>query len=312
MRACVVFNPFACGERARRFRQFLADIGPRAELRPTTGPGTARAIARASVEAGHELVIAAGGDGTVYEVLNGIADVPGGFDHATLGVLPLGTANVLAHELGVPPNPGRAWECLQRAHPRQIDCGLAEFMDHDGAPAHAHFAVVAGAGLDARAVQLVDLRLKRCAGKLAYIAAALRAMVRFPDSVRCTLNGTPFQGRAVLVGNGPFYAGRIPIFSDAALDSGLFHVRGVKSISLGMLVRCLVAYATERWTLEGRLTADRLTDLRLDSEQTVPLQLDGEFAGWLPATLRILPQRLRVLSPANLQSSDQTVRPREG
>lgn len=300
MRACVVFNPFACGERAKRFRQLLAEIGPRAELRPTTGPGAARAIAEDAVKSGHELVIAAGGDGTVYEVLNGIADVPGGLDQTTLGVLPLGTANVLAHELGVPTNPERAWECLRRGRSREIDCGVAEFTDHLGAPSRAHFAVVAGAGLDARAVQRVDLRLKKRAGKLAYIAAALHALIRFPDLVRCTLDGVPFHGRAVLVGNGRFYAGRIPIFSDGALDSGVFHVRGVESISFGMLARCLVAYLTERWTLEGRLVADRVSELRLESERPVPLQLDGEFAGWLPATMRILPRQLRVLSPARI------------
>jgi diacylglycerol kinase (ATP) len=298
MRACVIFNPTACGERARRFKEALKGLAPPCELCPTTGPGAARDLARHAVERGHDVVIAAGGDGTVFEVLNGIADAPDGLARCALGVLPLGTANVLAHELRMPSSPVVAWEALMRGKFRQIDCGRAEFRDDGGRPQEAHFAVVAGAGLDARAVQLVDLRLKRRAGKLAYIAAALRAFIIFPDRVRCPLRGAAFEGRAILAGNGRFYAGDIPVFEDGALDSGRLHVRGVSSVTPGVLARCLVAYLTGRWTLGKRLRADAVEEIRLESEKPVPIHLDGEFAGWLPARFRILPRALRVLAPA--------------
>lgn len=296
-RPCIVFNPTARGDKARSFRQFLDALAGQATLKPTTGPGSARLLARQAVEEGHDLIVAAGGDGTAFEVLNGLADSPGGLQRAALGVLPLGTANVLAHELAVPADPERAWTLLQTGRIRAIDCGFAEFHDQDGHPRQAHFAIVAGAGLDARAVQLVDWSLKKRTGKLAYIAAAIQAFLHHPDRVRCTLAGQPFSGRVVLAGNGRLYAGELPVFGDGALDSGHLHVRGVQRVTPQLLLGCLRAYATRRWPLEGRLPADAVDELILDSDRPAPLQLDGEFAGWLPARLRILPGSLRVLVP---------------
>lgn len=297
MRACVIFNPTARGEKAREFARFLATIAPAADLRPTTGPGSARLLARDAADAGHDLVIAAGGDGTVFEVLNGLADSRNGFEHTALSVLPLGTANVFAHELGIPSHPAKAWEALQGGSLRRIDSGLAEFCDADGSPRFAHFVIVAGAGLDARAVQLVDWNLKRHTGKLAYITAACRALLTHPDRPRCRINGAEFAGRAVLVGNGRFYAGQLAVFPDGDLASGHLHVRGVPAVSVEMLLRCLGSYLTGRWSLEPQLPGASVPELHLTSDTPVPLQLDGEFVGWLPATLRILPAALQVLAP---------------
>lgn len=89
MRICVIFNPVARGEKARRFRRHLDEIGSQSSLKLTTGPGDARRLAAEAVGEGFEIVAAAGGDGTVNEVLNGIGDVPGGFERSRLGVLPL-------------------------------------------------------------------------------------------------------------------------------------------------------------------------------------------------------------------------------
>jgi len=297
MRACVIFNPAARGDQARRFRSVLESATAGAELRPTTGPGAARQLAREAVEQGFDRVVAAGGDGTVFEVLNGLTDAPDGLQRAALGVLPLGTANVLALELGMPRDPARAWRALVSAAEKTVDCGWAEYRDDAGRPQHAHFAIVAGAGLDARAVQLVDRATKQRFGKLAYVLAALRALRRHPDRVQCTLGGRSFDGRAVLAGNGRLYAGKIPVFGDNRLDSGRLHVRGVREVTAGTLARCLHAYLTGRWTLDRQLGAGSVSELSLTTDSTAPLELDGEFVGWLPARLRILPGALRVLVP---------------
>lgn len=297
MRACVIFNPSARGDRARQFARFLATIAPATDLLPTTGPGSARDLAREAADADRPLVVAAGGDGTVFEVLNGIADSRHGFERTALSVLPLGTANVFAHELGIPSDPARAWEALRHGSRRRIDCGFAEFHDADGAPLQARFVIVAGAGLDARAVQLVDWNLKRHTGKLAYITAACRALLSHPDHPRCRIDGREFTGRAVLVGNGRFYAGDLPIFPDGDLASGRLHVRGVRSVSPRILLGCLTSYLTGRWALDSQLAGASVDELHLTADAPVPLQLDGEFVGWLPATLRILPAALEVLAP---------------
>lgn len=300
MRACVIFNPAARGDKARRGRQFLETLGSQAVLRPTTGPGSARGLAREALASGECLLIAAGGDGTVYEVLNGMADVPGGFDRAALGVLPMGTANVFARELGMPTDLPRAWQALVHGKERIIDGCRARFRDAEGRELTAQFAIVAGAGLDARAVEQVDLRWKRRVGKLAYAAAALKAFLAFPDHVRSELGG-PFRGRVLLAGNGRRYAGDLEVFEDGSLESGMLHLRGVESVNPGFVVRCLVSFLTGRWMLTGRLRSAMATRVRWEGEGNVPLQLDGEWVGYLPAELEIQPRSVRVLGPGEAE-----------
>jgi len=163
----VIFNPTARGEKARRFRRHLDEIGAECALKQTTFAGGARPLAAEAIHEGFELVVAAGGDGTLNEVLNGIGDVPGGFERICLGVLPLGTVNVFAKELGLPSDLHRAWRTLRQGREDQIDlpqvtCAM------NGVNEHRYFAQLAGAGLDARAIELVDWQLKKKLGPLAY------------------------------------------------------------------------------------------------------------------------------------------------
>ena len=102
MRVCVIFNPVAKGDKARHFRAHLDAVGRHASLKLTRCAGDARALAAEAVREGFEIIVAAGGDGTLNEVLNGIGDVPNGFDQTRLAVLPLGTVNVFARELRIP------------------------------------------------------------------------------------------------------------------------------------------------------------------------------------------------------------------
>lgn len=297
-RSCIILNPAARGARAARLQSLFRDLDPGIELRPTTGPGAGRVLARDAVEQGCVAVYAAGGDGTVFDVLNGITDVPGGLERTALGVIPLGTANVLAHELRVPMNPLAAWQALRGGSEHRIDCGFAEFRDPTGAPGSAHFAIVAGAGLDARAVEQVNLPLKRKVGKLAYVVSALTALVRFRDEVVSRVNDETWRSRAFLAGNGRLYAGDLPVFAGGSVTSGCLHLRSAARVGPGLVAACLWAYATGRWSLEGRLRAADVAEVTLEAAAgRVPLQLDGEFAGWLPARLRVLPRALRVLVP---------------
>src|SRR5262245_52385695 len=127
MASCVIFNPSARGEKARRFRQILVQIGAKATLKSTSASGDARRLGAEAVREGFETIVAAGGDGTVNEVLNGLGDVPGGFERARLGVLPLGTVNVFAQELNMPRNLIAAWEVIERGHETRIDLPYVDF-----------------------------------------------------------------------------------------------------------------------------------------------------------------------------------------
>ena len=127
VRTCVIFNPAARGDKARHFRRHLDEIASQGALKATTIPGDARRLATEAVADGFELIVAAGGDGTVNEVLNGIGDAPDGFARARLGVLPLGTVNVFAREIGLPLRIERAWEALQRGREARLDLPCVEF-----------------------------------------------------------------------------------------------------------------------------------------------------------------------------------------
>ena len=135
MRTCVIFNPAARGNKARHFRHQLDAIGAQCALKATTAPGR-RAPARGGGRGRRfDLIVAAGGDGTVNEVLNGLGDAPDGFARARLGVLPLGTVNVFARELKIPLRIERAWEVLQRGRETRIDLPCAEFSAERQPPA---------------------------------------------------------------------------------------------------------------------------------------------------------------------------------
>lgn len=296
MRPCMIFNPTARGEKARRHRKFFDSLATGCDLKPTTGPGTARELARRAIEEGHEIVIAAGGDGTVFEVLNGLGDARDGFQRAALAVLPVGTANVFAHELDLPIDPTLAWQAILQGRTRWIDLPEAHYQC-DGRTAHSYFCSVAGAGLDARAVQRVNWGLKKNVGKLAYILASLQALSEPGGLVECRFDGREVRGRGVVVSNGRFYAGRVPLFPDGRLDSGRLHLCVVERVTPAVLAAGLLAYVSGRWFRPNSVHNSSGTHFRLDSAQPAPLQLDGEAVGQLPATVRVAPRRLRVVVP---------------
>ena len=177
MKTCVIFNPAARGEKARSFRGFLEKIAGNAAFKPTWAAGAATELARNAVEEGFENIVAAGGDGTLNEVLNGIAETRDGLAKTRLGVLPLGTVNVFAKELRIPEDPQQAWETILAGAERTIDLPFADWTE-DGAPKRRYFAQLAGAGLDAEAIALVDWESKRRFRQLAYVFAGLRALLR--------------------------------------------------------------------------------------------------------------------------------------
>ena len=219
MRICVIFNPAARGNKARRFKKFLNELSQQCALKATSGPGDARRLAQAAVATGYDIIAAAGGDGTVNEVLNGIGDEPDGFARARLGVLPLGTVNVFARELKIPARLEGAWQVLKRAREMKIDLGRAEFSE-DGKPQQRYFMQLAGAGLDARAIELVSWKLKKSAGPLAYVVAGLQAVAEKQARIEVSADGEKIVGELALFGNGRLYGGPFDIFPVAQIGAG--------------------------------------------------------------------------------------------
>src|SRR5450755_1504850 len=219
MRTCVIFNPAARGEKATRFRRQLEAIGSQCAFKATVAPGDARRLAAEAVTDGFEIIVAAGGDGTINETLNGLGDAPDGFARARLGVLPLGTVNVFARELKIPLRVDRAWEILQNGRELKIDLPRVEFSVN-GVLQKRYFCQLAGAGLDARAIELVDWQHKKQVGKLAYVIAGLKALCEKKPQITVRANGQSATGELVLVGNGRLYGGSFAILPLADLRDG--------------------------------------------------------------------------------------------
>jgi len=265
-------------------------------FKATAGPGDAHRLAAAAVEEGYDVVVAAGGDGTLNEVLNGIASVPGGLERVRLGVLPLGTVNVFARELKISLNLRRAWEVLRRGNETRIDLACAEYQSGNRLEKR-YFAQLAGAGLDARTIELVSWQLKKKAGPLAYVVAGLRAMLEAKPKTIVRVGEEICEGEWVLVGNGRFYGGSLAVFPGADLQNGLLDVCVISRVDVSTLLRC-VPHLLLRQRLSERVVRRFQTDkFELKGRATVAFELDGEWVGHLPATFSVTRRRLRVVVP---------------
>ncbi|HEX4343494.1 MAG TPA: diacylglycerol kinase family protein [Verrucomicrobiae bacterium] len=295
MRTCVIFNPTAQGEKAKRLRRHLDDIGAEATLLQTRAVDHARQLAADAVRGGFEIVVAAGGDGTVNEVLNGIADADG-FERTRLAVLPIGTVNVFAKELKLPGSVRGAWQVIRAAKETRIDLPLVEFKS-DGATQRRFFAQLAGAGLDARAIELLSWSLKKKIGPLAYIVAGMQAVCGRLPVIKVSEGTNQAKGELVLIGNGSYYGGRFRIFPLADMRDGMLEVCVFPRANWFAVLCCGLPLL-----LRGRLPKHashsiRTASVTLSSDEPVRFEVDGELSGNLPATFSIRRNVLRVIVP---------------
>jgi len=291
----VIFNPAAKGDKARRFRRYLDEIATQSNLKLTTGPGDAQRLAREAVDEGFTSVVAAGGDGTVNEVLNGIGDAAG-LEKVRLGVLPLGTVNVFARELSIPIRLEPAWEAIRQGRERVIDLPTVQH-GLPGARKSRLFAQLGGAGLDARAIELVHWDLKKRIGPLAYVLAGLHALLDAPARITVAADGRDYTGGLVLIGNGRLYGGPFRIFPEADLCDGLLDVCVFPRVNWFTLARCGPQLLLRGNLPRSAIVSFRVESLVLSSPAPAPLEVDGELIGHLPATFSVKRAALRVIVP---------------
>ena len=292
----MIFNPAARGEKARRFRRQLDAIGSQCVLKATTAPGNARRLAAEAVNEGFDLIVVAGGDGTVNEIVNGLGDAQNGFERVRLGVLPLGTANVFARDLGIPLHIDRAWEILQCGHETRIDLPRVEFSVN-GIHCRQYFVQLAGAGMDARTIELVDWEHKKKVGPLAYIIAGLKTLCEKKPKIILHVNGQHLAGEFILIGNGRFYGGPFAIFPQADLRDGSLDVCVLRQVNWLTLLRCVSSLLVRRELPSGLVQRFCAANFELAGDISTPFELDGEWAGHLPATFSVARELLRVVVP---------------
>lgn len=288
----IILNPAARSTRAAARLDQIRALEPKPELHLTHASGEATAIARRLAQEGRRLVVAAGGDGTVNEVLQGICQVnaaqPNPSDHVALGVLPVGTMNVFALELGLPSHDLRAcWQAVTAGRSQEIDLWLANTH---------YFVQLAGVGLDAEIIALTPWEMKKKFGPLSYAISAVKALLRNPPVLTVHLeNRPPMRGSVVLVGSGVHYGGPFRVFREASHQDGLLDVLVFRELGYWQIVQLLRAVLVDGYEHSHDLDYLQVSEFTVTSEdRPVPFQIDGELCGTSPVVFKPAPFRLRV------------------
>ena len=271
--------------------EILKSNGHHVTVAPTTGPGTAGAIAREHISRGADLVVVAGGDGTINETAEGMV-----FSQVSLGILPGGTANVLAMELKLGSRLERAAVRLEECRPRRISMGR---LTCGGADASRHFLLMAGIGLDAHIVYHVSLPLKACAGKFAYWVAGWSLLGRRLPQIRVDSDGQRHECSFALLSKVRNYGGDFEIAREVTLLQNRFEMVLFEGQSSTSYVKYLAGLALQR--LKGmkgvKMLRTASATLSCNGDRRVFIQIDGEPAGYLPAEVSIVPDALTLLVP---------------
>lgn len=295
-RALIVFNPSA-GQASSLEHDIHAasDVwrahGWTVDLRPTAAPGHGAQIAREAAEQGYDIVVAAGGDGTVNEVINGLAGT-----QTALAALPAGTVNVWVRELGLPLQPRAAAEALLNAQVRTIDLGRA---------GDRYFLLMAGVGFDAAVTAEVRTHEKRRLGVFAYLLHALELAWRFRGiNARIVIDGKTVRSRVLMIvfGNSQLYGGVIKLTARASLDDGLLDVCVIKGNTLRGAPLRLLSILLHRYSLDPKIEYHRARNVYVETRVPLQVQVDGDHMGQTPMVFEAVPGALRALLPPLLPS----------
>ena len=281
----VILNPAAQSERAQRRRARVEELAGGSLVYATSRGGEAETLARRAAAEGYRKIVAAGGDGTINEVVNGLA----GSD-STLGLLPIGTMNVFATELGLPTHDlDLCWNIIQNENTRLVDLPAAN---------RKFFVQLAGVGLDAQVVKETNSKLRRNFGPVSYLIAAAQIAARRPPRLFIeSENASTNEASFVLIGNGRLYGGPFPFFKHAVIDDGLFDVVVFKRLGYLEIIKYLqdVIFSSEIRAPEIEYFQTR--HLRVESDEPVPVEVDGELVGNCPVEFSVRERSLRVLVP---------------
>lgn len=260
----------------------------------TIGEGDATIAAATAIERGFDMIIAAGGDGTLCEVINGMAEKE---YRPPLGLLPLGTTNDFARALGIPRNWEQACDIIVQQHARSIDVGRVN---------QKYFINIAGGGSMTELTYEVPSKLKTMLGQLAYYMKGLEKLPRLkPIELFVKTPDMELHEEVMLflIANSNSVAGFEKLSPDASMDDGLFELFMLKRCSLADFIRIVTMALRGEHLDDPHLVHIRTSEVQIVSPDYVQLNLDGEFGGTLPGLFKVLPQHLQILVDATGQSS---------
>ena len=298
----MIVNPRSGGGLSqRRWAGFVGPLtdglGP-IDLRVTEAKGDGRRIAHEEAAAGRGLIVAMGGDGTISEVADGILAAGGGSE---LGIIPRGTGGDFRRTLDLDHDLGQAARRIRDTEARPIDAGRVSFVGEDGSQAERHFINVVSFGFSSDVARRANASSKRLGGRVAFLSATVRSLVGYDNvDVAISVDGQPERRMNLLlaaVGNGRFFGGGMKICPEALLDDGLFDLVTVGNLGrIGVMANIHRIYSGNHLTMK-EVQGTRLCRMRVapaDPEAKIPLEIDGETPGHLPARFELLQGALRV------------------
>lgn len=288
-RARLIYNPTSGREEMKKrlhdILQRLERGGLETSTHATIGEGDATLAAAEAVERGFDMIIAAGGDGTLYEVINGMSEKP---NRPPLGILPLGTTNDFARALGVPRNWEFACDLILQQHSRTIDVGKMN---------HRYFINIAGGGSMTELTYEVPSKLKTMIGQLAYYIKGLEKLPRFRPvelSFRSEEISLTEEIMMFLICNSNSVGGFEKLAPEASLDDGLLDVFILRKCNLPEFIRIVSAALRGEHMNDPHVIHFKTRRLEVTSADYVQINLDGEFGGTLPSVFSVLPNHLQI------------------
>ncbi len=294
----LLFNPNARSQRGKRALSFVMKHATRFALYATKDADDATELAAKFAQEGYPIIIAAGGDGTLNAVVQGLAG-----SETALGVLPTGTMNVFARELGIPV-PNLQQSNLDKAL-AVIDEGFIKHVDLFHAN-QAPFVQMAGVGFDAQVIEETTWEAKKMIGPMAYLMSAVRVLGENPTKMKViTDQGRTEEGVAVLAGNGSLYGGQVKLFNQADNGDNLVDILIFKESGYKLLLDSMKGLATgEIQTGKSSVTYLQAESFKVICDAEVPVQVDGEWSGRSEVVhFRPSASKLRVLAPENPTAS---------
>ncbi|MCW3098904.1 MAG: Transcription regulator [Chthonomonadaceae bacterium] len=252
----------------------------------TTGPGDATRLAREAVAGGADIVVAAGGDGTIGEVVNALVGTK-----AALGVIPMGTGNDFARSIGIGADVDKAIYNLLEGVPMAIDVGRTQGR---------YFVNVAGCGFDAVVAQRVNQGFRNLRGTAAYLAAVLQCLMSYrATQIRLTLDDEVIETKAMLcsVANARYYGGGMRIAPEAMLTDGLYDICLIKEVGKFEFLRTFPKVFKGQHTTHPAVKMLRSKYVKVESDRPLPVLVDGEIVGTTPVEFEMLEGGLTLIGP---------------
>lgn len=298
----VIVNPNSAGgatmKRWPRTSEKLQRVIGRFDYEFTNAQGVATLLASNAVQKGYEKIVAVGGDGTLHEVVQGLFDNDGNLINpdVIVGTLPSGTGTDFTKTIKIPHDLDEAMVRLRGERSAKIDIGLVRFRDHQKKDAVRYLINMADVGLGGEVAERANNSPKVFGGFATYLFSSVISFASYkPKSVKVVYDGNVFEDSitSVFIANGKYFGGGMHIAPPAELDDGFFDIVIVKKLSKWDVVAFTPKLYSGKLISDPKVKHFRGKEIKIESDQDILINLDGEQPGTTPVSFSVLPGILR-------------------